>query len=595
MINKVRFVFKFYLQHFKKYKFFFLIPILFSIFMAFYESFAPYMIKVIIDRINNAKESERFWQAILFPALWYIVLTELVNIAFRTRDWFKLKILPELKSSMIAEIYDYLLKQSYRYFQNNQVGSVSNKISDLIKGTETIIGMISDVILWRLLSIFIAAILIFTVSIPLAIFTTIWGALFVLITIKLSSKSHDKSIKFAKSRNILFGFITDSFTNILDVILFQSKNQEKSRLKELLNNHKKTELNMLWNIFKIATIQGISVTLFTAFIIIILLYAFNKQLISVGDIAFIMMVSGTIIRNIYSISSDLVQFSRELGNCWQAIQIINQPIEIIDLPNAKSIEIKQGNLTFKNVSFEYNKGQPIFHNKNLIIPGGQKVGLVGYSGGGKSTLISLILRLFDVTKGSILIDGQNIKNINQESLRASISVIPQNPSLFHRSIMDNIRDGKHNATKEEVIEAAKKAYIHDFINNLTEGYDSMVGERGIKISGGQRQRIAIARAILKNAPILILDEATSQLDSLTERYIQESLTEIMSDKTTIVIAHRLSTLFNMDRILVFNNGKIVEDGTHDYLISKNGLYKRLWDEQIGGFLPSKDLSSLAII
>ena len=212
--------------------------------------------------------------------------------------------------------------------------------------------------------------------------------------------------------------------------------------------------------------------------------------------------------------------------------------------------------------------------------------MVGYSGSGKSTFVNLILRLFEVTDGQILIDGQNIRDVTQDSLRSQIALIPQDPSLFHRTLMDNIRYGKIEATDNEVIEASKQAHAHEFIVKLPEGYDSLVGERGVKLSGGQRQRIAIARAILKNAPILILDEATSQLDSVTEIEIQQSLWELMQNKTSIVIAHRLSTLLHMDRILVFNQGRIVEDGTHAELLVAGGLYKTLWDAQVGGFLPN---------
>jgi ATP-binding cassette subfamily B protein len=219
------------------------------------------------------------------------------------------------------------------------------------------------------------------------------------------------------------------------------------------------------------------------------------------------------------------------------------------------------------------------------------VGLVGYSGSGKSTFVNLILRLYDINKGRILIDGQDIRVVTQNSLHAAIAMIPQDPSLFHRSLMDNIRYGRIDATDDEVIEAAIHAHAHDFIIQLPRGYNSLVGERGVKLSGGQRQRIAIARAILKNAPILILDEATSQLDSVTESIIQKALHKMMQNKTTIVIAHRLSTLLHMDRILVFNEGKIIEDNTHKKLLNQGGLYKELWDAQISGFIPQNKHNS----
>jgi ATP-binding cassette, subfamily B, bacterial len=226
-----------------------------------------------------------------------------------------------------------------------------------------------------------------------------------------------------------------------------------------------------------------------------------------------------------------------------------------------------------------------FKNKTITIAGGEKVGLVGFSGSGKSTFVNLILRLFEVESGSILIDKQNINEVTQASLRENIALIPQDVSLFHRSLLDNIRYGRIDATDEEVIAASKKATCHEFIAVLRDGYQSMVGERGVKLSGGQRQRIAIARAMLKNAPILILDEATSALDSVTEKYIQDALDQLMQEKTTIVIAHRLSTLNKMHRILVFNDGKIIEDGSHDMLMQQQGHYAKMWQMQAGGFLP----------
>jgi len=278
------------------------------------------------------------------------------------------------------------------------------------------------------------------------------------------------------------------------------------------------------------------------------------------------------------------QFNQALGKAKQSLNALLIPHDIKDETNATQLLVTQGRIEFSRVKFNYLGGYSLFQNKSVIIDAGQKVGLVGYSGGGKSTFVNLILRLYDVVDGQILIDGQNISDVNQESLRQAVAMIPQDPTLFHRSLKDNIRYGKTNASDDEVILASQKAHAHEFISLLPEGYEALVGERGVKLSGGQRQRIAIARAILKNAPILVLDEATSQLDSITESDIQESLWELMQGKTTLVIAHRLSTLLHMDRILVFDKGHIVEDGTHAELLNRDGLYKSLWDAQVGGFL-----------
>jgi ATP-binding cassette subfamily B protein len=298
-----------------------------------------------------------------------------------------------------------------------------------------------------------------------------------------------------------------------------------------------------------------------------------------------------IIENFWNIAKDMRDFWEKMGNIIQGLAIIQAPIDIKDSPDATELVITKGEIVFDNVLFQYHDAESLFEHQSVVIKSGQKVGLVGYSGSGKSTFVNLILRLFDVTQGRILIDDQDIRDVTQDSLHEAITMIPQDPSLFHRSLVENIAYGKKDATHKEIIAAAKRAHAHEFIVTLAQGYDTQVGERGIRLSGGQRQRISIARAILKNSPILILDEATSQLDSVTESKIQDSLWDLMQGKTTLVIAHRLSTLLHMDRILVFKQGSIVEDGSHEELLAKDGLYKKLWEAQIGGFLidPNENL------
>jgi ATP-binding cassette subfamily B protein len=304
------------------------------------------------------------------------------------------------------------------------------------------------------------------------------------------------------------------------------------------------------------------------------------------------MVNFRIVDKLFELSHQLRDFITNWGSVDQALTLLKEAPEIQDAPSAGELVVNKGKIVFDNVNFNYKGADSLFDNTSVTIEPGQKIGLVGYSGGGKTTFVNLILRLYDVTNGCVLIDGHDIKQVTQDSLRANIGMIPQDPSLFHRSLMENIRYGKIDASDEEVIEASKRAHAHEFIEKLPNGYESLVGERGVKLSGGQRQRIAIARAILKNAPILILDEATSQLDSVTENFIQKSLKELMTGKTTIVIAHRLSTLLHMDRILVFDAGKIVADGTHGELLAQNSLYKTLWDAQVGGFLPDRHEENL---
>ncbi len=312
--------------------------------------------------------------------------------------------------------------------------------------------------------------------------------------------------------------------------------------------------------------------------------------LTVGEFSMVAGLAIMLIEAARGLSRTFLEFFEYLGNIGDGVSVFVQPHEIVDKPGAAELEVERGEIVFDDVGFSYPEGLPVFEHLSVAIEPRQQVGLVGFSGSGKSTFVNLILRLFECNSGSIRIDGQDILDVTQDSLRRNVSMIPQDPQLFHRSLMDNIRYGRLEATDDEIIEAARRAHAHEFILQTEQGYDSLVGERGVKLSGGQRQRIAIARAILKDAPILILDEATSSLDSVTEKKIQQGLANLMQGRTVVVIAHRLSTIAHMDRILVFDRGSIVEDGRHDALLAGNGHYARLWNMQAGGFLPESDAS-----
>jgi ATP-binding cassette subfamily B protein len=309
---------------------------------------------------------------------------------------------------------------------------------------------------------------------------------------------------------------------------------------------------------------------------------------TVGEFSMVAGLAIMLIEAARGLSRTFLEFFEYIGNISDGVSIFIQPHEIVDKPNAQRLSVAKGEIKFTDVSFTYPGGLKVFNRLDITIKPKQQVGLVGFSGSGKSTFVNLILRLFEPESGTLSIDGQDILAVTQDSLRENISMIPQDPMLFHRSLLENIRYGKLEATDEEVIAAAKKAHAHDFIMQTEEKYASLVGERGIKLSGGQRQRIAIARAILKNAPILILDEATSALDSVTEKKIQQGLHYLMKDRTVVVVAHRLSTISHMDRILVFDEGAIIEAGSHSELLKKEGHYAHLWNMQAGGFMPETD-------
>lgn len=342
----------------------------------------------------------------------------------------------------------------------------------------------------------------------------------------------------------------------------------------------------LWYIEKMKIALGIACFLGAGIVLNwYMLYSWQQGRLSTGEVVFIFNTTWNITMMAWLAGLELPNLFKEIGICRQALTIIQDPHDINDSSHAKPLQVAKGEIIFDRVTFRYLHHQNLFQDKNIIIEAGDKVGLVGFSGSGKTTFANLILRYYDIQSGRILIDGQDISQVTQDSLREQISMIPQDPTLFHRSLMENIRYGRLDATDEEVIEASKKAHCHEFIQKMPEKYHALVGERGVKLSGGQRQRIAIARAILKNAPILILDEATSALDSVTEKEIQEGLEILMQNHTTLVIAHRLSTLSGMNRILVFKDGKIVEDGTHEELLQAQDHYAQMWDMQAGGFLP----------
>ena len=306
--------------------------------------------------------------------------------------------------------------------------------------------------------------------------------------------------------------------------------------------------------------------------------------IGVGDFVMATSMALLLITEARNLSRRFLEFFEFIGNVANGVNTLIRPHELIDAPDARPVKISRGEIEFRNVGFAYTPDRKIFDFLNVKIPAGQRVGLVGLSGSGKSTFVSLILRMHDPQAGQILIDGVDIRAFTQDSLHSQLSLIPQDPSLFHRSLMENIRYGRLEASDAEVVEAACRAHAHEFISRIPEQYESQVGERGIKLSGGQRQRIAIARVILKDAPVLILDEATSSLDSITEKIIQDSLNVVMKGKTVIVVAHRLSTIAHLDRILVFHEGCLIEDGSPAELVARRGAYYRLWSRQADGFL-----------
>jgi ATP-binding cassette subfamily B protein len=554
-----------------------------SCYWAIHISLQPYIIKLILDRANQNPVLSN----LIEPVLYYIMLALVFTLNFRFYDYICINLYPQLKAAIISDATSRITHYSYSFFQDQLAGSLTDKIKNLSKNSQEIVQIFIDKFFSHFIALIVACITLATVHPILALILLVWTAILVGISVSVTNKARVLSRELSESNSQAIGSVVDILSNILNVRLFNGFSHERKNLDFKLGKMIKKDMRLRWLLLKVMLAQGVfTAIMISASVLVLVLFVQSKH-ITIGDFGLVLTLSLSFADIIFHLAQEIATFSEVYGMVSQGIVLLNRDVDIQDAPHARDLKIIKGEIRFDKIHFNYPNSAPLFNNQSIIIHGGEKVGLVGYSGSGKSTFVNLILRLYDLNKGEILIDNQNIKIVTQSSLHRSIGVIPQESTLFHRSLMENIRYGIMNATDEEVIEAAKKAHAHDFIEKLPLGYETLVGERGMKLSGGQRQRIAIARAILKNGPILFLDEATSALDSVTESIVQDSLTELMTGKTTIIIAHRLSTLLHMDRILVFEKGKIVEDGTHKELLSTGGLYKTLWDAQVGGFIQSK--------
>ena len=546
---------------------------------------SPYLLKVIIDAVAHHPENNALFNVIFIPAIVYASLPMILNVSYRFNSYLCLRLYPAIKSTVCKDMFAYLMHHSHAFFQNNFTGSLTKKIFDMAENIEEVIKTPFESFFPRIFSIMIASITLFTVVAP--IFGTIlfiWALTFMGLSYLAAKSSEKISRELAEARAKVDGTMIDAVSNVMAVKLYANLPQELSHIDKDIKQVVNTDRKFQWKNLKVNFAQGTGVTILMGTMLFSLIYGRIHGIVSPGDFALVMIISLTFLDGVFRVGNEMQQFSKVIGTCNQSLSFVRQPHEIKDIPGAAPIKIADGEIKFENVNFRYSN-KALFSNLNVVIHPGQSVGLVGYSGGGKSTFIKLILRLIEPQSGSILIDNQDILKGTIRSLRKQVATIPQDPELFHRTIMENIRFGRTEATDEEVIEAAKRAKCHEFILELPEQYQCLVGERGVKLSGGQKQRIAIARAFLKQAPILLLDEATSALDSITEEYIKESLHELMINRTTLVIAHRLSTLKDMDRILVFVNGEIVQDGSLTILLKDtSGHFYKLWSSQAEGFI-----------
>lgn len=483
----------------------------------------------------------------------------------------------------------YLLKQSVSFYQNDFAGRIATKVMQTSLAVRETVTKLLDVLVYILVYFTSMIIMIANADLRLMLPMLIWLGLYTALQLKFLPKLKKISTEQADARSNMTGRIVDSYTNITTVKLFSHTQQEADYAQASM----KTFLHTVYKQMRLVTSINVSVQIINyllAFTIAaVSIWLWTNSAITVGAIAIAISLALRLNGMSQWIMWEISSLFENIGTVADGMNTLAKPTEIQDVQDAKPIEVPHGAIDFNNVSFHYGEKTGVIDKLNLNIKPGEKVGLVGRSGAGKSTLVNLLIRFYDVEHGAIEIDKQNISQVQQDSLRANIGMVTQDTSLLHRSIRENILYGHPNATEDELIKAIKSAQAYDFIQNLSDsngniGLDAQVGERGVKLSGGQRQRIAIARVLLKNAPILLLDEATSALDSEVEAAIQESLYQLMQGKTVIAIAHRLSTIAAMDRLIVLDQGNVVEQGTHQELINSGGIYAQLWAHQTGGFL-----------
>ena len=498
-------------------------------------------------------------------------------------------VLPNFTTQIRWRAHKHVLRQSVGWFENDFAGRIANRIMQTPPAAGEVVFQVFDAISFSLAYLIGCAVLLSTsdprLLIPLVIWAGLYGLLIRWTVLRVSPASQAAS----DARSTVTGRVVDAYSNIHSVKMFAHHDSELSYAREAIEHSRKT-FQAEMRIYTIMDMVLVSLNgLLIAGVVGWAFLLWMQGLTSVGTVAAATALTLRLNAMTGWIMWALTTFFRELGVVAEGMETIAQPIELVDDAGAKPLELGEGRIEIQGVSHHYGRGAGGLDRINLTIQPGEKVGLIGRSGAGKSTLVKLLLRFYDAESGRVLIDGQDIIRIQQDSLRRQIGMVQQDSALLHRSVRDNILYGRPEATEEEMIAAAKQAEAHDFILDLADpkgrtGYDAHVGERGVKLSGGQRQRITLARVILKDAPILLLDEATSALDSEVEAAIQDTLYGMMEGKTVIAIAHRLSTIARMDRIVVLDEGRIVEQGSHSVLLSEGGLYAQFWARQSGGFL-----------
>ncbi|MDB4990598.1 MAG: msbA6 [Myxococcaceae bacterium] len=552
----------------------------------------PYALARIIKGVSAASGSPQQVVASLSQPLTLFVVLALGEVIFaRAGGACQITTGPRQRQNVTRQMYTYLQYHSQRYLSENFAGALAHRVGETAMGvTQT---------LWSIIFDFYPIAIAFAMSVyllsrahaTLGWFVGGWAVLFVAASYWLARRSQPYALKASSARSETAGKLIDSVSNLTSAKLFARLEYERAYLDDQLRIELRAVRRSTWYSERIRWFQFSAAALLKVGVLYFALELWASAQIGMADFVMAMSLSFLIINDARNLSRRFLEFFEFIGNVENGVYTIVLPHELVDVKDAAAPVIARGQIDITGLEFAYGKANKVFDKLALHIPAGQRVGLVGSSGSGKSSFVSLLLRLYEAQAGSICIDGVDTRTMTQDALHAQLSLIPQDPTLFHRTLRENIRYGRIDATDAQVVAAAERALAHEFITQMPEQYESMVGERGVKLSGGQRQRIAIARVILKDAPILILDEATSSLDSITERAIQEALDHVMRDKTVLVVAHRLSTIAHLDRILVFDQGRIVEDGSHSELLARRGAYWALWSNQSAGFFEPEPVSA----
>lgn len=550
----------------------------------------PLFFKKIVD-ILSVSELSRLdvAKSVLFFAIIIIALNGAAGILGRISKHlhlsFQIKVIEQLRNFAFKKIQDH----SQTFFSNTFAGSLVTKSRRFVGAFE----IMFDVFIynfWNVLVVLTGAYIVLAQeSLRIAGLLFVWMIIHIVSVTYFVKYKVKYDLEEARYDSKIGGRLADVFGNNIAVKTFSANDREISMFASLVKTAS-AKMRKSWFFGnKVDMVQAILIFLAQGAMLYTMIKLWIAGTISTGTVVLTQSYMVIIFDRMWDLGNSLTKFMKSAADMQEMVDIFEVPLDIKDPQNPEPLRIHEGHVAFTDVGFNYPNGKKVFSNFQLDIKPGERIGLVGQSGAGKSTITKLLLRFADVTSGSVTIDSQDIRNVTQDDLRRVVSYVPQEPVLFHRSLADNIAYGKPDATLEEIREAARRANADQFISELEQGYDTFVGERGVKLSGGERQRIAIARAILKDAPVLVLDEATSSLDSHSENLIQAAFAELMKGKTTIVIAHRLSTIQKMDRIVVLDNGNIAEEGTHDELRKKpNGVYKGMWNLQAGGFIGAID-------